>query len=448
MNQDLPGHRPARVGSLLLQSVSVTIPTFTADLDLGSIANPSKYSTIKQYLFASLLLKPVFSLLLDSFTLSFLSAWIKNSLGKVNSASLVIYALATAGSLAIVSYGAWSAFQVLKKGHIQPIFVNREAYRWTCLTHRDRFLFFERCGQGYGIVDAVIFFTWFTLQDWMQHLLCDLPRLIINCSVLASVAHQKSLVSKGETPTFNFPELTAITHLAIALNIILHVCNLVQFFGCVAVLVLVRMGKLIGLRKDEQLHTYCQRNLNVRIVRLYKLARNHGAKDPLREHNQLEQQQAEYANLDPESLAALAWDTETQDESINYDHYAYRPRPISHGPPARKMSQPAVDNEPGASLQQTGTSIEMTESHQQQHPFSSAHGSQGPITAAPTSGGAFHTPSPYDPPIGYPYQVSSTPQFQGSHPAPILGSQQAQVPHHNSQYEMEAVPRPLPPPKD
>ncbi|KAF9158553.1 hypothetical protein DFQ26_007483 [Actinomortierella ambigua] len=433
MNQDLPGNRPARVGSLLLQSVSVTIPTFTPDLDLASIANPTKYSTVKRYLFASLLLKPVFSLILDCFTLAFLSAWIKNSLGKTNSASLVIYALATTGALAIVTYGAWRAYKVIQKGHIQPIFVNREAYRWTCLTHPDRFLFFERCGQGYGAMDAVVFFTWFTLQDWIQHLLCDLPRLIINCSVLASVAHQKSLVSKGETPTFNFPELTAITHLAIALNIMLHVCNLVQFFGCAVVLVLVRMGKLIGLRKDEQLHSYCQRNLNVRIVRVYKLARNHGTKDPLREHNQLEQQQAEYAAMDPESLAALAWDTETQDESINYNHYAYRPRPFSHGPPSRAGQPPANESSDPPSPQ-NGSTVEMTEP-MHQRPFTS-------MPAATEGNGASHIPSPYDPPTGYSYEGYAPPpppQRQASYPLPPPVTQPSPLPRQASDYEMGAI---------
>ncbi|KAI7832709.1 hypothetical protein BC939DRAFT_4196 [Gamsiella multidivaricata] len=189
--------RPVRVGSLLLQSVAVTVPTFSKELDLGSIANPQKHSTIKQYLFASLLFKPLAALLLDCFSLVFLSAWVRGSVGKGNSSGLVIYALATTGSLAIVAYGGWRASQVLKKGHIQAIFVNREAYRWVCLKSRDRFFFFERVGQGYGQRDALAFFAWFTLRDWMQHLLCDLPRLVINSTILAQVAHQRSLISRG-----------------------------------------------------------------------------------------------------------------------------------------------------------------------------------------------------------------------------------------------------------
>ncbi|KAF9431321.1 hypothetical protein BGZ76_000467 [Entomortierella beljakovae] len=335
---------PHRVGSLLLQSVQVTVPTFTKELDLGAVANPQKHSVVKQYLFASLLFKPFISLFFDIFSLVFLSAWVKSSIGKVNSSGLVIYALATTGSLVIVVYGSWRASQVLRKGHIQPIFVNREAYRWICLRNREKFLFFERIGQGYGHMDALVFFTWFTLRDWIQHLLCDLTRLIINCTILAAVAHQQSLKERGEAPTLNLPELSGITHVAVALNIMLHVCNLIQFVGAAVVLVLVRMGKLISLRKDEQLHTYCQRNLNVRIVRMYKLAKAPGTKASLTANNHLEQQQmSQYAHAtDSEGgidlSIALAWDTETQDDHIDYNHYAYRPRPISTGPPARKKS--------------------------------------------------------------------------------------------------------------
>ncbi|KAF9103436.1 hypothetical protein BGX27_010571, partial [Mortierella sp. AM989] len=120
---------PHRVGSLLLQSVAVTVPTFTDELDLGSVAIPQKHSVIKQYLFGSLLFKPFIALILDCFSLAFLSSWVKGSIGKANSSGLVIYALATAGSMAIVLFGGWRAMQVLKKGHIQAIFVNREAYR-------------------------------------------------------------------------------------------------------------------------------------------------------------------------------------------------------------------------------------------------------------------------------------------------------------------------------
>ncbi|KAF9182438.1 hypothetical protein BGZ51_004742 [Haplosporangium sp. Z 767] len=361
---------PVRVGSLLLQSVNVTVPTFTKDLDLGSIANPQKHSTLKQYLFASLLLKPVFSLFLDCFSLAFLSRWVKDSTGKGNSSGLIVYALATAGSIAIMAYGGWRAQQVLKKKHIQAIFVNREAYRWVCFRNKERFLFFERVGQGYGHMDALVFFTWFTLRDWMQHLLCDLPRLAINCTILAQVAYQQSLKDKGEAPTLNMPELSAVTHVAIAFNIMLHLCNLVQFLGAVVVMIMVRMGKLVSLRKDEHLHTYCQRNLNVRIVRLYKLAKAPGTTAPLRDNNQLEQQMNQYraeeaAGLGPEggidlSLAALAWDTETQDDHIDYNHYAYRPRPKSHNPPSRK---PTMDQE----------RIEMTETGANVRPMSFQH---------------------------------------------------------------------------
>ncbi|KAI1293458.1 hypothetical protein EDD11_008356 [Mortierella claussenii] len=353
---------PKRVGSLLLQSVAVTVPTFTQELDLGSIANPQKYSAIKQYLFASLLFKPLLALLFDCFSLVFLSAWVKASVGKGNSSRLVIYALATTGSLAIVAYGGWRASQVLAKGHIQAIFVNRESYRWICLTSKEKFLFFERVGQGYGHMDALVFFTWFTLQDWMQHLLCDLPRLVINCTILGQVAYQQSLKNRGETPTLNLPELNGITHLALALNIMLQVYNLVQFSGALVVFVLVRMGKLVSLRKDEHLHTYCQRNLNVRVVRLYKLAKSPGTTAPLRDNNQLEQQMNQYRAEDQEngidlSLASLAWDTETQDDHVDYNHYAYRPRPISHGPPSRLAKGAAAGREDGFPEER----IEMTE---------------------------------------------------------------------------------------
>jgi len=98
----------------------------------------------------------------------------------------------------------------------------------------------------------------------MQHLLCDLPRLIINCTILASVAHQQSLKDKGEAPTLSLPDLSGATHVMLAFNIMLQVCNLVQFGGALVVLALVRFGHMVTLRKDEHLHTYCQRNLNVR----------------------------------------------------------------------------------------------------------------------------------------------------------------------------------------
>ncbi|KAF9426825.1 hypothetical protein BGZ94_005964 [Podila epigama] len=353
-NHQEQGMRPVRVGSLLLQSVNITVPTFTKELDLGSIANPTKYSTIKQYLFASLLFKPIFALFLDCFSLSFLVSWLKNSLGKGNSTGLVFYALATAGCLVIVAFGGWRAYTILKKGHIQAIFVNREAYRWVCLTSKDRFLFFERVGQGYGQMDALVFFAWFTLRDWIQHLLCDLTRFVINCTILAQVARHKSRLEQNFEPIYNLPELSAIAHAAMAANIMLQLCNLIQFIGSVAVLVMVRMGKLVSLRKDEQLHTYCQRNLNVRIVRLYKLAKHPGTTAPLRENNQLEQQLNQYRREEEAasnaeggidlSLAALAWDTETMDEeNVDFNHYAYRPRPVSHGPPSR-FGQPARDN--------------------------------------------------------------------------------------------------------
>ncbi|KAF9354569.1 hypothetical protein BGX34_010924 [Mortierella sp. NVP85] len=358
---------PVRVGSLLLQSVAVTVPTFSNELDLGAIANPQKHSTIKRYLFASLLFKPFIALLLDCFSLAFLSAWVKASVGKGNSSGLVIYALATTGSLVIAVYGGWRASQVLKKGHIQGIYVNREAYRWICLRDGDKFLFFERVGQGYGHMDALAFFAWFTLRDWMQHLLCDLPRLVINCTILAQVAYQRSLVNKGQTPTLNMPELNGITHTALAFNIMLQVCNLFQFFGALAVLVLSRMGKLVSLRKDEHLHTYCQRNLNVRIVRMYKLAKSPGTTAPLRENNHLEQRMDEEGGIDL-SLAALAWDTETQDDHVDYDHYAYRPRRMSNGPPSRKAQAVKAQNQDGSPSRREGRGfyederIEMTES--------------------------------------------------------------------------------------
>ncbi|KAF9169798.1 hypothetical protein BGX21_009539 [Mortierella sp. AD011] len=333
---------PHRVGSLLLQATAVTVPTFSAELDLGSIANPQKHSPIKRYLFASLLFKPFIALLLDCFSLAYLSSWIRDSLGKSNSTGFVFYIIATCGAMLIVCYGGWRATQVLKKGHIQAIFVNREAYRWTCLTSYEKFLFFERIGQGYGAMDALVFFTWFTLR--------------------AAVAHQQSQIGRGEAPTLNLPEMSGITHVALALNIMLQVCNLFQFLGAIVVLLLVRSGKLVSLRKDEHLHTYCQRNLNVRIVRMYKLAKSPGTRAPLRENDQLEQRMSKYAHaidseggIDISQLASLAWDdTETQDENIDYNHYAYRPRPISTGPPARKKS--GDDSE----------RIEMTEKPQEQ----------------------------------------------------------------------------------
>ncbi|KAF9336083.1 hypothetical protein BG006_009777 [Podila minutissima] len=334
------GMRPIRVGSRLLQSVSVTVPTFSKELDLGTIANPTKHSTIKQYLFASLLFKSPCALFLDCFSLVFLSGWSNSSVGKGN---LIVYALATTGSILIVGYGGWRAFKVLKKGHIQDVFVNREAYRWVCLTSRDRFLFFERVGQGYGPMDALVFFAWFTLRDWMQHLLCDLTRLIINCTILAQVAYQKSLKEQNLPPTQTLPDLSGISNAAIVVNIMLHICNLTQFIGAGVVLFMVWRGKLVALRKDEQLHSYCQRNLTVRIGRLYKLAKHQGTTAPLRDNNQLEQQMNQYRR-DEEAgveggidlgLAALAWDTETTDDHLDYNHYAYRPRPISHGPPSR-----------------------------------------------------------------------------------------------------------------
>lgn len=335
--------RPVRVGSLLLQSKDYTAPKFSNDLDLGAIANPTKHTTIKQYLFASLLLKPLCALLLDCFSLVYLTGWVKDSLGKMNSAISVCYALATVGSMLIVGYGGWRASMVLKKGHIQEIYVNREAYRWVCLTSRDQFLFFERVGQGYGHMDALVFFAWFTLRDWMQHVLCDLPRLVINCYILAQVAHQKSLLAQNLPPTYNMPELSGISNAAIVINIMLQLCNLAQFAGASVVLFLVWKRKLVALRKDEQLHSYCQRNLTVRIGRLHKLARNQGTTAPLRDNNQLEQQMNQYKRDEEAgvengidlSLAALAWDTDTMDESVDFNHYAYRPRPTSHGPPSR-----------------------------------------------------------------------------------------------------------------
>ncbi|KAG0073143.1 hypothetical protein BGZ89_010792 [Linnemannia elongata] len=382
---------PARVGSILLSASPITIPIFSKELDLASVANPQKHSTIKQYLFGLLLFKPLLALLLDCFSLVFLSAWVSGSAGKGNSSGLVIYALATTGSIGIMIYGGWRASQVLRKGNIQGIFVTREAYRFVCLTSRDKFLFFERVGQGYGKRDALVYFTWFTLRDWMQHLLCDLPRLVINCTILGQVAHQKSLVNQGLPPTLNMPELTGLTHFVLACNIMLQLCNLFQFLGALVVLAMVRKGKLISLRKDEYLHTYCQRNLNVRVVRLFKLAKTPGGGTgaPLRQHDQLAQQMGRYradeeAGIGPEggidlSLASLAWDTETQDEGIDYNHYAYRARPISTGPPPRTGS----NNE----------RIEMTE-----NPISAT----GSASAVP---GSSSTGAPPPPPSSYPAPV-------------------------------------------
>ncbi|KAK5814388.1 hypothetical protein F5H01DRAFT_346531 [Linnemannia elongata] len=382
---------PARVGSILLSASPITIPIFSKELDLASVANPQKHSTIKQYLFGLLLFKPLLALLLDCFSLVFLSAWVSGSAGKGNSSGLVIYALATTGSIGIMIYGGWRASQVLRKGNIQGIFVTREAYRFVCLTSRDKFLFFERVGQGYGKRDALVYFTWFTLRDWMQHLLCDLPRLVINCTILGQVAHQKSLVNQGLPPTLNMPELTGLTHFVLACNIMLQLCNLFQFLGALVVLAMVRKGKLISLRKDEYLHTYCQRNLNVRVVRLFKLAKTPGGGTgaPLRQHDQLAQQMGRYradeeAGIGPEggidlSLASLAWDTETQDEGIDYNHYAYRARPISTGPPPRTGS----NNE----------RIEMTE-----NPISAT----GSASAVP---GSSLTGAPPPPPSSYPAPV-------------------------------------------
>ncbi|KAG0225051.1 hypothetical protein B0O80DRAFT_430500 [Mortierella sp. GBAus27b] len=324
-----------RPGSLLLQSVSVTVPTFTNELDLGSVAQPEKYSDLKQYFFASLLFKPFLALLLDCFSLSYLAAWIKDSAGKGNRAGLIVYGLATAGSLGIVLFGGWRASQVLQKGHIQAIYVNREAYRWICLRNKDKYLFFERVATGHGYKDALIFFAWFTLRDWMQHLLCDLPRLIINCTLLAQVAHQRSLIDKGEAPTLNMPDMSGITHVAIAINIMLHVCNLCQFIGALVLLVMSRMRLLVSLRKDEHMHTYCQRNLNFRIVRIYKQAKSPGTTVPL--SNNMEPRNDEESGIDL-SMVAMAWDTETQDDHTDYNHYAYRPRPMSNQPPRRQQT--------------------------------------------------------------------------------------------------------------
>lgn len=100
--------------------------------------------------------------------------------------------------------------------------------------------------------------------DWMQHLLCDLTRLIINCTILAQVAYQKSLKEQNLPPTQTLPELSGISNAAIVVNIMLHICNLTQFIGAGVVLFMVWRGKLVALRKDEQLHSYCQRNLTVR----------------------------------------------------------------------------------------------------------------------------------------------------------------------------------------
>ena len=85
-------------------------------------------------------------------------------------------------------------------------------------------------------------------------------------------------------------------------------------------------------------------------MRLFKLAKTPGGGTgaPLRQHDQLAQQMGRYradeeAGIGPEggidlSLASLAWDTETQDDGIDYNHYAYRARPISTGPPPRTGS--------------------------------------------------------------------------------------------------------------
>ncbi|KAF9136213.1 hypothetical protein BGW39_003658 [Mortierella sp. 14UC] len=289
---------PVRVGSILLSASPITIPIFSKELDLASIANPQKYSTIKQYLFGLLLFKPIAALILDCFSLVFLAAWVRGSTGKGNSSGLIIYALATAGSAGIMY--------------------------------------------------------------WMQHLLCDLPRLVINCTILGQVAYQKSLVEKGLPPTLNMPELTGFTHFVLAINIMLQLCNLFQFLGAIAVLVMVRNGKLISLRKDEYLHTYCQRNLNVRVVRYFKLAKSPGGGvgAPLRNHDQLAQQMGPETGID---LSSLAWDTETQDDGIDYNHYAYRARPISTGPPPRKNSNSEriemTEQQPPSALASTSTAF-------------------------------------------------------------------------------------------
>ncbi|KAF9579702.1 hypothetical protein BGW38_003931, partial [Lunasporangiospora selenospora] len=349
--------RPARVGSLLLQSIQVTVPTFSDELDLGSIANPNKYSVVKQYSFGLLLFKPLLAFFFDCFSIAYLAAWVRDSgaaalLGegkvKANVGPLVVYTIAAVSSLLIVAFGTWNAFGALRRRHIQDIFVTREAYRWVCLTSRDRFLFFERVGQGHGNKDALMFFAWFTLRDWMQHALCDLPRLVINCFLLGQVAYNKSVLSRGETPSMVMPELSGWTHFVIVVNIMLQICNFTQFLSALAVMVLARRQKLVSLRRDEHLHSYCQRNLNVRIVRMYKVAKQSGTTAPLREHNRLEQQLEQYQAEEATgrvpgvndngidlSLAALAWDTETQDDHVDYNHYAYRPRPISLDPPAR-----------------------------------------------------------------------------------------------------------------
>lgn len=98
----------------------------------------------------------------------------------------------------------------------------------------------------------------------MQHLLCDLPRLIINCTILATVAHQQSLKDKGQAPTLVLPDLAGFKHAMLVFNIMLQICNLIQFSGALVVLVMFRFGHMVSLRKDEHLHTWCQRNLNVR----------------------------------------------------------------------------------------------------------------------------------------------------------------------------------------
>ena len=105
----------------------------------------------------------------------------------------------------------------------------------------------------------------------MQHALCDLPRLVINCYILAQVAHQKSLLAQNLPLNYNMPELSGISNAAIVINIMLQLCNLAQFAGASVVLFLVWKRKLVALRKDEQLHTYCQRNLTVRYVCVWSL---------------------------------------------------------------------------------------------------------------------------------------------------------------------------------
>lgn len=125
-----------------------------------------------------------------------------------------------------------------------------------------------------SVVKLIFFFILFHLDnllDWMQHALCDLPRLVINCYILAQVAHQKSLLAQNLPLTYNMPELSGISNAAIVINIMLQLCNLAQFAGASVVLFLVWKRKLVALRKDEQLHTYCQRNLTVRYVCVWSL---------------------------------------------------------------------------------------------------------------------------------------------------------------------------------